>query len=1054
MGQSVGLLLGVAGAAIGGVLSGGASLAIEAGFLAGSLLGSILFPPKGPAPSDLRVQDSAYGKWIPRVYGRYRMAGNIIWLGTPHNHSSSGKGMGGKTQGPYTTVSFAVGLCDGPIVGINRIWANGKLIYDVSNPADYKSLSGSSSMVTGFTVYKGDELQEADPTMESQLGASNVPAYRGLAYVVFNELNLQQWGNYLPSFTFEVIAAGQPSAYSALWPAMTFPPSGIQSPTMSHMATNGGTVMAQWNSQVFVGTVNPYAAFQTGSVNVSMGIGLPAAGVSDVAGTWQGEWIQADGTVVPFTNNTGMTLGLAGSGNNFWKNGNDIYIASSYVGCYSIYRCDISPGGVVGLSGLGLIKATYTSGTSQTFVLIGGTASYVYALTGSNILQLDRNTLALVNTFNINTVGVSVTCGGVLDDDHLYVCNPNGATYLYQPSTGVTTFIGTCAVGNGMTVFVPLSETLFLFNNGPTAGTFRSGYMAITVGATAVTVGAVVTDLLERAGLTGGQFDTSQLTDTIIGFSVTGNSTTRDCISPLQESYFFDVSDSDGMLKFPKRGGAPVLTIPWDDLGASSSDNDSQAQNPISETIAQEFELPRTETITYVSASTDYGPGTQREPHPSTTSNLDEAVNVPIVMADNEAKVRVQTMLWERWTKRVGLTTHVGRKYLALEPGDVIGLTAQSGSVYTVRITKVQNDGKGVLEFTCDPSVSAIYPNFAQYTAQGGNALGFKKQAVEYSGPTVLQVMDLPPLRTQDATSPGLYAAACGYDSTWPGCILDMSRDDVAFTDLFTITSKSAIGVCATALPNWQGGEKLDSCSTVSVQLFDVSQSLSSVTYAQLINGANPALIGNELVYFMTATQTGPGQYTLSNFLRGRNGTGPQIANHAGGDRFVFLNAATLATFSINAADAGQPLYFEAFLNNLFASLPSTNQTVSVQNARVQPFAPHLFKAFSGSTSSSSDITLRWLRRARINFGWLDGTDVPLDESAENYTVSVYNGATLMRQTVVPGPFIAPNVPSWVYPAAQISADGFVAGNTITLAVQQHSDQGVMGQAATTTITR
>jgi hypothetical protein len=73
---------------------------------------------------------------------------------------------------------------------------------------------------------------------------------------------------------------------------------------------------------------------------------------------------------------------------------------------------------------------------------------------------------------------------------------------------------------------------------------------------------------------------------------------------------------------------------------------------------------------------------------------------------------------------------------------------------------------------------------------------------------------------------------------------------------------------------------------------------------------------------------------------------------------------------------------------------------------------------------------------------------VPLDESSESYQVQVFNGAsTLVRTLIATSPAIT-------YTAAQIAADGFNPGDAINFNVAQNSDQGVLGYAATTTITR
>ena len=88
-----------------------------------------------------------------------------------------------------TSPALAVALCEGPITGIGRIWADGKPM----------SLDGVT-----MRVHLGSEDQDPDPFIAATMGAANTPAYRGTAYVVFEELPLERFGNRLPQLSFEV----------------------------------------------------------------------------------------------------------------------------------------------------------------------------------------------------------------------------------------------------------------------------------------------------------------------------------------------------------------------------------------------------------------------------------------------------------------------------------------------------------------------------------------------------------------------------------------------------------------------------------------------------------------------------------------------------------------------------------------------------------------------------------------------------------------------------------------------------------------------------------
>ena len=204
------LVLGAVGSAIGGAFGGailGFSGAAIGGFI-GSTIGSVvdnwivssLAPAQrieGARLDSLRITSSTEGAVIPRLYGRMRIGGNIIWATDFREETrttSQGGGKGG--GGPKVTTteylyfaSFAVALCEGPITGIGRVWADGKAMD-----------------MTGVTWrwYPGDEAQTADPFISAKMGAANTPSYRGTAYVLLEELDLTPFGNRLPQISFEV----------------------------------------------------------------------------------------------------------------------------------------------------------------------------------------------------------------------------------------------------------------------------------------------------------------------------------------------------------------------------------------------------------------------------------------------------------------------------------------------------------------------------------------------------------------------------------------------------------------------------------------------------------------------------------------------------------------------------------------------------------------------------------------------------------------------------------------------------------------------------------
>jgi hypothetical protein len=220
------LVLSIAGSAIGSsVLGSGFSIfgaaitGAEIGGAIGTIIGAEIdnliapgthYTRKSPRLSDVNIQASTEGAPIPRLYGRVRVAGQLLWATkfketVLKKDQSSGGGKGGPkvtaTEIDYKySISFAVGLSAGIVSKIGRVWADGNLI-------------DLSKFTTRF--HAGDEAQTEDPLILEIEGDGNTPAYRGLAYIVFEDMDLTNFGNRIPQLSFEIIrslAPGNPDA--------------------------------------------------------------------------------------------------------------------------------------------------------------------------------------------------------------------------------------------------------------------------------------------------------------------------------------------------------------------------------------------------------------------------------------------------------------------------------------------------------------------------------------------------------------------------------------------------------------------------------------------------------------------------------------------------------------------------------------------------------------------------------------------------------------------------------------------------------------------------
>jgi hypothetical protein len=173
----MGILGSILGAVV-GFFAGGPAGALY-GFSIGNMAETILNPPQGPDVSipngprlsDQSIQTSTYGAVIPRVYGTAPVMGNIFWLENdvlreqPVYVNPDGAG----TDNSYYTYSyyatFALGLCQGPIVGIGKIWIGGKLQYDGLS-TNVSRLAKNKKFHTRFELYTGSDTQIANDRMQ------------------------------------------------------------------------------------------------------------------------------------------------------------------------------------------------------------------------------------------------------------------------------------------------------------------------------------------------------------------------------------------------------------------------------------------------------------------------------------------------------------------------------------------------------------------------------------------------------------------------------------------------------------------------------------------------------------------------------------------------------------------------------------------------------------------------------------------------------------------------------------------------------------------------
>ncbi len=1015
------LVLGAVGAVIGAPF-GMASL----GFSIGASLGGYLTAPRpptleGPRLSDLKIQSSNYGDMLPIVYGTARLAGKMIWSlpikETRHVKKVSGGKGGSKKQKvvSYTySQTFAVAVCEGPIVGVRKIWANGELIYNVGSDATAATIYSSNQAASGITIYTGSETQTANATIQANVGASLTPAYRGVAYVVFTNLQLAKFGNRTPNLEFEVVKAG--AAYGVHSGPLFSPAipivggSGKLIDGVLQIQSAGATYLGSGQWSLGVGTYSFDGALLGSSTFIISGFtaASPVTSQNDpyfnvVLYAGIAHFIDGKDEVGTYTLPSGATAPIV---RGTVSNG----LLLAYVAPNRIFLSVLR----------GVVTASLTiAELSWNFCTVGIDDGWIYIGNKSTlILNAYNSSFELMKTWDMTGaafpfgINVATVYGGVI----MFSGSASGFgpssvhTAATLNSDGTVTSLGSLEdslngyhVQAGTYQMITLLDTISFDPKGVTAGTQA--------------LSAIGSDLCSRVGLAAGDVNVTALTDNVDGYVVARRMSARAALEPLLSAFFADGVESDGKIKFVKRGGAVATTITEDDLAARPYGG--ELADPIKMTRAQEMDLPTEVTVSYLDSGNAYQTGTQSSRRLITSSKRVLDLQLAIAMSASKAKQIADVMLYTAWTERNSAPISTDRSYAWYEPTDLIQAT-QGNLTWTFRIAgKTERDG------IVDWQVVADDPNI--YT-QAGAAVASPAPTltIDLPGPTQLNLLDIPLLRDADEGY-GFYAAASGYLSGWTGAQMYKSTDGgVSWTEYGDgMLNGATQGYASTALGNFTGGNIFDEANSVTVILSDTLESIPEI---DVLNGGNAILIGNEVLQFKTATLTATNTYSLTGLLRGRRGTEWAMSTHAIGDRVVLLTSTTIYRLDASSAELNlvrdyRGVSFDGYLDQA--------ENISFANTAVglECYSP---VQIGGGRNAAGDLTINWVRRTRIGGEWRDYVDATLGESTESYEVDIMNGSTVVRT-------IAASSQTAAYTAAQQTTDFGSPQASISLKVYQLS---------------
>ena len=535
------------------------------------------------------------------------------------------------------------------------------------------------------------------------------------------------------------------------------------------------------------------------------------------------------------------------------------------------------------------------------------------------------------------------------------------------------------------------------------------------------TLGSVVREICARSGVY--DVNVSGLHGIVRGYKDLRVSTARAALQPLAVVHGFDAVERDGFLRFSNRDGLNATQL---DKGRLAVVDDSAEVVHLRSSAA---EMAGRVRLSYVEAGADYATRSQESIFPEDETTGVSQTDVDMILENGQAHGVVERWLAEARVARDIAHFALPPSCLALGAGDVVDL-GQEAAPDLFRIDRIELSSQQQVEAVrIEPEVYRPRDYDPEIPAPPPTSVS--------SAPVYAQFMDLPLHRpTNQPHAP--YLAVCS--DPWPGSVaVYSSASDSNYQLNSLVEGSSILGQTTSPLAASVTGMRANS-GFVDVRLS--FGALSSVSWSDLLNGANVAAIGDgtpwrwELFQFETAELIGERTYRLSGHLRGQFGTEHIIPQEwPEGSIFVLLdNAQAQIQLSESARDL--PRHYRIGPAQDTLDRPSYQHHVhAFQGVGLRPYAPvHLsYKNIAG------DWHFNWIRRSRVDGDNWNNVEVPLGEDNEQYQVKcLQNGVTIHEETVTE--------PAWVFEQAQQALAGALSGCQVS--VSQVSNRFGPGPAA------
>lgn len=1054
----------------------------------------------GPRLKDLNEPYAFFGTPIPITIGTRRLTGTTIWARpyeerTVKKKKKSGKGGGPKKKSTtyeyYNDFAVSFGYVQDSIGerDILRVWADGQLVWDrrTTQNGAYPGLR--------YRFYPGSETQTPDPLIEEDFGVGSTPAFRGLMYVVIEDIPLSDFGNRRPTISIEVgddtikqtervdfgteaslttakgvdwdrrvawtinsdrvsineydlesglnthrivltgltlgDAPGAPGTNLAIYTCLPIPWLGLLVTTSGSIGQQAlhliepisGSFLTWFGSDELSlsGTVGKDAVYEVRFSAVNrlygmLGLAETYVCVCNIRNDWVVLRVLAPGEAGNIAWMLMPVASLAKGGSN---NMNGCCPGKSVVGSCDFFTALNNvitkitiPAGVVWDAAVDPAPSTNVTVVDPWLVLPNNIAGMKY-YEPENVLIVQSNQKFYKIDADSNQILAETDAIAVGNTEEWWMSDASlGRIPVRLLGTGGNNWFGELDVAS-MEIVISVNTATYGGVVGPPLGDPRTRSVLVFQGTTGfgrtfydklgdrpVTLAQFLNLVASMSGLqVPAEFEVApEVDDVIVGAMIVERTTLKQVLLSLSAVYRFDYPESGGKIRVIRKAqnfAAFEFDIPQDDLAVVDTGGVSyRAQRNA------ELSLPRRVELSYLSQAINYNytmMPAQRSAFPVPTSAANDilVVRIPVIIADATAKALAYRMLYQgAWASRASYAFRLPWKYLDKIPSDVGQVTA-GGRIYTVKITEISFNADLSMDVKAEGYLSDV-----PITIDADPGMSYTQSIPGPVVPLAIPI-DSVLLRTQDETAnmgmATMYWVLGPYGSapTWRGATVEISHDNIAWTEADENVDVPLMGSLIDDIPATDNPHETQFEMEFRVRLMGMTQTLDTISYDELNEGANAALVGRpetgwEVIQFIEATDNGNKEWLIRGVRRGRRGSDvfSPIAGKAG-DWFIMLDDDWVhpAPLPLDVRDQGVFYRSIGFGQTADLGLRSAFQFGAESAVPLPPV--HL----RAKEWNAGNLRVDFIRQTRAEAEWGDGTlgeQPPLLELTEEYVLWVY----------------------------------------------------------------